>query len=307
MSAITIINTSTTSTRQYTLTPLFNHEYLTINNELYEIQSASPNTGKYASYLLDSRFISNPELYAVTKVDPLFFALHYFDSLSTNNDDGADGKWQTWDQLLKHLPTPILHALNLTLDVTNTSQVGQLGHLLQVSDLFDDEIVCKFSEDKTLSWLSSKYTRCCVALRQRRVEKKQRMEERRVCGEYSAFSSSFVLAGNEEKESKGDGAHRAGDNQVELTLTDEEENTVQISAFQIIADYLPSSWKTKLLTSLNRSIEDIDEKKTTIATSGEKRPWSAWEGAPLTTKVQANKQNSYGILSSKMFFIFVPE
>ena len=133
------------------------------------------------------------------------------------------------------------------------------------------------------------------------------MEERRVGGEYSAFSSSFVLAGNEAKESKGDGAHRAGDNQVELTLTDEEENTVQISAFQIIADYLPSSWKTKLLTSLNRSIEDIDEKKTTIATSGEKRPWSAWEGAPLTTKVQANKQNSYGILSSKMFFIFVPE
>ena len=185
MLAITIINTSTTSTRQHTLTPLFNREYLTINNKLYEIQSASPNTGKYASYLLDSRFISNPELYAVTKVDPLFFALHYFDSLSTNNDDGADGKWQTWDQLLKHLPTPILHALNLTLDVTNTSQVGQLGHLLQVSDLFDDEIVCKFSEDKTLSWLSSKYSRCCVALRQRRVEKKQRMEEKRVCGERS--------------------------------------------------------------------------------------------------------------------------
>lgn len=292
MSAVTIIDTRNGSTAsspsascvpQYNITCISNRDYLIQAGNIYEIQSVSPNGGKYASFMLGSRFVSNPDLHVMTRVDPLYFVLDYLDnaaSANTNTESGGGAKWQPFDQLLKDLPKPVLTALNTNLSITTVKEVGQLAHLMDVSDLFDDDIVCKFNETKALAWLNAKYERSLDALRGRKLEKKRRMEARKSSGEYGAFSSSFVLAGNETKDVKTESTSNTGKEIKEVELTKDEEHALRISALQLISEYIPSSWRTKLAQSLNLSEEDIEKKtRTAAAASGEKRPRLSWEGA----------------------------
>eukprot|EP00956_Cyclotella_meneghiniana_P036585 scaffold127606_cov73-Cyclotella_meneghiniana.AAC.2 len=272
MSAITIID-SPVLTRQYTLTTISNREYLIIDRDIYEIQSTAPNNGKYASYMIGSRFISNPDLFVVSRVDPLFFVLDYLESVSSNNaDDGGGGKWQPFDQLFKDISPHVLTALNMNLSVSTIQEMGQLAHLLDASDVFGDDIVCKFNDDKAMTWLNAKYQRSLLVLRARKLDKKRRLAERKASGEYGAFSSSFVLdEGKKEKTEKN------GNNGVEMSLNEEENRAVQVSALQLLSEYLPTSWRAKLAKSLN--LTEQETKKSTPTTSGEKRPRSKWEGA----------------------------
>jgi hypothetical protein len=289
MSAVAIIDTRDGSTAsspasclpQYSITCISNRDYLIHAGNIYEIQSVSPNGGKYASFMVGSRFVSNPDLHVMTRVDPLYFVLDYLETASTNinTDNGGGAKWQPFDQLLKDLPKPVLTALNTNLSITTVKEVGQLAHLMDVSDLFDDDIVCKFNETKALAWLNAKYERSLVSLRGRKLEKKRRMEERKSSGEYGAFSSSFVLAGTESSKDKTESTSNTGKDAKEVELTKDEEHAVRISALQLISEYIPPSWRTKLAKSLNLSEEDIEKKtKATSAASGEKRPRASWEG-----------------------------
>ena len=270
MSAITIID-SPVLTRQYTLTTISNREYLIIDSNIYEIQSTAPNTGKYASYMIGSRFISNPDLFVVSRVDPLFFVLDYLESVASNNADDGGGKWQPFDQLFKDISSHVLTALNTNLSVSTIQEVGQLAHLLDTSDVFGDDIVCKFNDNKAMTWLNAKYQRSLVVLRARKLNKKRRLAERKASGEYGAFSSSFVLDEGKKEKTEDKLSEEA-----EVTLSDEEERAVQVQALQLLSEYLPTSWRAKLAKSLN--LTEQETKKSTPTTSGEKRPRSKWEG-----------------------------
>jgi hypothetical protein len=279
MSAITIIDTSSTTSaapppRQYTILTLSYRDYLFHNNDIYELQSVSPNGGKYASFMVASRFISNPDMHVATMVDPLFFVMEHF----TNDANGAEsgGKWQPFDQLFKDVPQPVLAALGVTLNISSILELGQLAHLFDISDVFDDDIVCKFNEAKALSWLTKKYERSFEALHKRKLEKKRRLEERKQSGEYGAFNSSFVLGETKQSESATSTKNSCRDNET-ITLTNEEEQAIQMAALQLLSEYLPSVWRTKLAKSLNLSEQDMTQ--TIVSKSGEKRPRSAWEGA----------------------------
>ena len=291
MSAITIIDkhngtdaaTAASSSRQYCLITISNQEYLTLptKNDIYEVQSVSPNNGKYASYMVGSRFISNPDLHVVSRVDPLYFALEHFAKAANDNnaeEDDRGGKWQPWDQLLKGIPKPVLDALNTSLNITTIKEVGQLAHLLEVSDVFDDDIVCKFSEKKALAWLNAKFDRSFEALRKRKLEKKQRLQERKQSGEYGAFSSSFVMADDSVEKKLKDMPDAEG-GEAQITLTKDEDHIVRIASLQVLSEYLSPSWRMKLAESLNLSEEVIEKKTKAPTTSGEKRPRASWEGA----------------------------
>ena len=110
--------------------------------DIFEIQSVRPKAGKYASFFVGSRIISHPELYVTTRVDPLFFALSHFHSLTKKGDAQYD-KWQPWDQALTDLPLPILRALGLdtTLNINGIHEVGQLAHILDISDITDHSML----------------------------------------------------------------------------------------------------------------------------------------------------------------------
>lgn len=267
--------------------------------DIYEVQSVLPHSGKYASFFIGSRVISNPELHITTRVDPLFFALAYFQRAMGKNGEAAGQleKWQPWDQVLGEMPSPILRALNLdpNLNVNGIGGVGQLGHLLDVSDMCgDDLILCKFSEERALKWLVAKFERSVEALRRRLKDTKKKAATRskelsNMQGGSGAFSSSFTVAEEEPEISSGQGEEKNESiGEIDYSLSKDEEKSVRVGALQLICDYIPTQWKNKLCTKVGMDENDWMGKKKTKSsdeeesnTSGEntKRSRSSWEGA----------------------------
>lgn len=259
------------------------------NYDIYEIQSVRPNHGKYASYFVGSRIISNPELYVTTRVDPLFFALSHFYRIVKKGDEQSDklDKWQPWDQALAELPTPILRALGLdpTLNINGIKEVGQLGHLLDVSDMCgDDLLLCKFSEESALKWLVAKFNQALEALRTRQLQRKRRDLERReemsVSG--GAKSSSFNMVTEEDtgkkKEEEGTDLPKE-DNEVIVILSSKEEESLRAGSLQLICDYIPVEWRQKLTKELGMAEADWKGKSKTSSANNEEQPARAsWEG-----------------------------
>ncbi|KAL7547834.1 hypothetical protein ACHAWF_011109 [Thalassiosira exigua] len=257
-------------------------------NDIYEIQMVAPHSGKYASYFVGSRIISNPALHVTTRVDPLFFALAHFQRAMSKGESSQLEKWQPWDQALGDMPAPVLRALDLNPNLTmhGTDGVGQLGHLVEMSDMCgDDLILCKFSEERALEWLVAKYERSVTALRKRLEEKKRRCagQSNESQGESGAFSSSFTLADDESKphdKEKNDSGRGA-----DLAPSKEEERSVKVGALQLICDYIPTEWKRKLSKEVGLTEEDWMGKKKTKSSgkesnaSGVKRSREAWEGS----------------------------
>lgn len=259
------------------------------NWDIYEIQSVRPNCTKYASYFVGSRIISNPELYVTTRVDPLFFALSHFHRIVKKGDDQSDklDKWQPWDQALTDLPSPILRALGLdpALNINGIKEVGQLGHLLDVSDMCgDDLLLCKFSEESTLKWLVAKFNQALEALRTRQLKRKRKDLERRKEMNLSggAQSSSFNMV-TEENDTKNQEEKKEEEIDTVLKLSQKEEESLRAGSLQLICDYIPADWRQKLTTELGMADADWKGKsKTSTANdeghAGEKRSRKSWEG-----------------------------
>mmetsp|Transcript_16614 Transcript_16614/g.34894 ORF Transcript_16614/g.34894 Transcript_16614/m.34894 type:complete len:418 (-) Transcript_16614:165-1418(-) len=302
---------STPSTREYMLVSSRNGQS---GIDIFEIQRVLPHNGKFASHFVGSRVVSNGSLHVASRMDPLFFALAHIDrTMSSKIEAESDGKaesplqkWQPWDQALADLPPVILRALNLDpkLSLKSVNDAGQLAHLLDVSDMCgDDLILCKFSEDRTLKWLVTKYEQAADALRTRILDRKKREVQRRNIatkssdrGGNGAFSSSFNI-GEECQEIIEDEKKEESENNLNqsehLTLANEEEVSVKVGAMQLIGEYLPKSWAEKL--SSNLLIPECDwvgKKKTSTSSlpatedgnhnltqsSGQKRSRSSWEG-----------------------------
>lgn len=285
------------------------------NGDIYEIQSVRPNSGKYSSYFVGSRIISNPELYVTTRVDPLYFALSHFHHIKKKRDDQSD-KWQPWDQALTDLPLPILRALDLdpTLNIRGVKEVGQLRHLLDVSDMCgDDLILVKFSEESTLKWLVAKFNQTLVALRTRQIKGKRRdMEKRKeLIGSGGATSSSFnmvhkdnnVKEQKEKKEEPGE-VSKQEDNELVITLSQKEEDFLRAGSLQLVCDYIPFEFRRKLTSALGMTEMDWMEKSNTSSTnneehiSGEKRPRASWEGQHGQEDADALLQYTMGTIHS---------
>ena len=253
--------------------------------DIYEIQSIRPNSGKYASYFVGSRIVSNPELFVTTRVDPLFFALSHFHRIVKKGDEQSDklDKWQPWDQALTDLPSHILRALGLDpeLNITGLKEVGQLGHLLDLSDMCgDDLLLCKFSQDKTLMWLVAKFNQAVEALRIRKLQRKRRDCERRQDMDISggAKSSSFNMV-TEEDDRKKQEEKKEEDSSSLIELNKAEEESVRAGSLQLICDYIPAEWRQKLTKELGMVETDWKGKsKTQEGSAGEKRPRASWEG-----------------------------
>jgi hypothetical protein len=260
------------------------------NWDIYEIQSVRPNSGKYASYFVGSRIISNPELYVTTRVDPLFFALSHFHRIVKKGDDQSDklDKWQPWDQALTDLPSPILRSLGLDplLNINGIKEVGQLGHLLDVSDMCgDDLLLCKFSEESTLKWLVAKFNQALEALRTRQLKRKRKDLERRKEMSLSggAQSSSFNMV-TEDNDTKKQEEKKEEETDAMVILSQKEEESLRAGSLQLICDYIPADWRQKLTDELGMTEADWKGKSKTSSASdeghaaGEKRSRASWEG-----------------------------
>lgn len=279
--------------------------------DIFEIQSVRPNAGKYASFFVGSRIISNPVLYVNTRVDPLFFALTHFHSLKKKGDAQSD-KWQPWDQALTDLPLPILRALGLdtTLNINGIHEVGQLAHLLDVSDMCgDDLLLCKFSEESTLKWLEAKFQAALKALRMRCMQRKRRDMDKKneLIMSGGAKSSSFNMVNDDtdikKQEEKKEESDEVSKDQYDLviTLSKKEEESLRAGALQLICDYIPDEWRQKLAEKLEMNEADWKGKSSTTKDEhvlGEKRPRASWEGNHGQEDADALLQYTMGTSSS---------
>jgi hypothetical protein len=306
--------------------------------DIHEVQTVLPHSGKYASYFVGSRIISNPLLHISTRVDPLFFALAHFQRIKmSNNNAGAATtteqlltKWQPYDQVLGLLPSTILHALSLdpnNLTIRSIHEMGQLAHILDVSDMCgDDLILCKFSDERTMQWLVAKFQRSVEALRMRFHEKRRRAVEMKhqlsslQGGGSGAYSSSFNIAEEEEKGNgnvSNDTGMKGSEGGGEVindssALTNEEEQSLKVAGLQLICDYIPTEWRRKLCNEVglddmawmgkkkksqhqsSTSTGDIGED----TAAGEKRSRAAWEGILGQDDADALLQYTQGSSSS---------
>jgi hypothetical protein len=311
MSAVTLVDLSSSSStpqskQQYNIIQLpepgsddGTRDYIIVTQQqnqsnswdIFEIQSVRPNAGKYASFFVGSRIISHPELYVTTRVDPLFFALSHFHSLTKKGDAQSD-KWQPWDQALTDLPLPILRALGLdtTLNINGIHEVGQLAFLLDVSDMCgDDLLLCKFSEESTLKWLEAKFQAALKALRMRLMQRKRRDVDKKneLIMSGGAKSSSFNMVNDdtdikkqeEKKEEETDEVSK-DQNDLVITLSKKEEESLRAGALQLICDYIPDEWRQKLTEKLEMNEADWKGKSKTKDEHvlGGKRPRASWEG-----------------------------
>jgi hypothetical protein len=278
--------------------------------DIHEVQTVRPNSGRHASYLVGSRIISDPALHVSTRVDPLFFALAHLHRAGGGGGAAAVGgeeaapppsRWMPWDQALADVPPVVLRALDADRGscVGGVGGAGQLGHLLEVSDMCgDDMILCRFAEDRALRWLVVKFERARGAMRWRLHERRRwavemRRETGGLRGGSGAFSSSFTVAEEEGPGDVAEGGERKGSvNEEEATdfvLSEEDELSINVGALQLICEYIPTAWKSKL--SIKVGLTDAEwmgkkSRKSPASTpdeehnaSGEKRPRSSWEGS----------------------------
>lgn len=236
---------------------------------IHEIQTVLPHSGKFASHFVGSRIISNPLLHVTTRVDPLFFAL------ARLGGAGRPEKWQPIDQTLAHVPSTIMTVLHLptSLASNGVGQIGQLSHLLDVSNMCGgDLILCKFSKERTLKWLVAKFERSVEVLRRRLSDKKRRASKKsygqRTRGESGAFSSSFSLAESEgpnDAESTRSDATKDSNGEkreiISFDLSKEEEQSISVDALQLVCDYLSTEWKENLCKEVGLTHGNLIGKK----------------------------------------------
>ena len=333
-------SSSSSSPRDYILISRSNNNNKTSSTtsllDIHEVQTVLPHSGKYASYFVGSRIISNPLLHISTRVDPLFFALSHFQRIIMSKTNvGATTeqlltKWQPYDQVLGLLPSTILRALSLdpnNLTIRSIHQMGQLAHILDVSDMCgDDLILCKFSDERTMQWLVAKFQRSVEALRMRFQEKRRRAVEMKhqlsslQGGGSGAYSSSFNIAEEEEKGNgnvSNDTGMKGSEGGGEVindssALTNEEEQSLKVAGLQLICDYIPTEWRRKLCNEVglddmawmgkkkksqhqsSTSTGDIGED----TAAGEKRSRAAWEGILGQDDADALLQYTQGSSSS---------
>ena len=270
--------------------------------DIHEIQTVRPNDSKYASFLVGSRVISDPSLHVSTRVDPLFFVLSHFHRL----DGETSSRWMPWDQALEDVHPIILRALDVDAG-GKPDGGGQLRHLLEVSDMCgDDMLLCRFVEARALRWLVSKFDRAAGAMRNRVRERRRAEEEMsmsRKGGGHGAFSSSFTIEEEEENTRDvvvgcggGEGGVESidgGDVADDPILGEEDELLVKVGALQLVCEYIPTEWRSRLSREVGMADADWMGKKGTITkpssasagddderdTADKKRPRSTWEGS----------------------------
>lgn len=198
---------------------------------IYEIQTLPHSTSEdYSSFFVGSRVISNPSLHLISRVDPLYLLLSYFESevqeehLESGKKERKNVKaktftWQPWNQICqsKNIHPSIQQVLK--------ENKSQLKHFFQVNDSFgsndngdqsndgeniDDLILFKFSSDKVLKWLKRKIKSVESILekqsksRRSYEQKIKKDDERNRKRNGGAFSSSFILPSTSSSSSSND-------------------------------------------------------------------------------------------------------
>jgi hypothetical protein len=202
---------------------------------IYEVQSLET---KYGSYFVGSQVFNNGALHLATRIDPLFFVLA---SIPVTNT-----QWQPLDQQLSLVPEAVQSSI---------VDCKQYHHLFKVNtQLGDDMILYKMSEEKVLQWLTLKQQRAFNIMKMELIEEKRKQATRTI----SSKSDSFNLVDEDETCTEAFVPS--------LSLTNHEEDCVKQHSIQVVCEYLSTEWRNKFLTKMGTdesclAVEEAASKK----------------------------------------------
>lgn len=205
-----------------------NRHYLIQNSPLmiYELQANDGN--KYSSFFVDSNIISNGTFHIATPIDPIFIVLPILCEVAV--------KWSPVDQLCMELPFQF------------EDGISQLEHLCETSDMLgDDTVLHKFSEERAISWLTEKHRLAFDVVQKMMVKQKQAY-----AGSTSSLNQPLILDAGDDYNNAGVDCHISI-----MTLNKAEEKKANEAAFQIVGEYLNSTWRKKLSTALDISTDTL--------------------------------------------------
>jgi len=178
-------------------------------------------------------------MYLASKVDPLFFLL--------NVCKDAAARWAPLDQICSSFPFRIGNASR------------QLMHLCDVNDeLGDDLVLYKFSEERALMWLKKKFDAVYNVMKEVAIDEKRQGDINR---RESSRKTLILEADDQYKNydlSMKDELECVDSNVIELTK--QEDETVMMTSYDVVCEYLNHRWSEKLTKSLDLpNKEDLEE------------------------------------------------
>ena len=236
---------------------------------IHEIQSTNEES-EYSSFFVDSNVVSNGNMYLASKVDPLFFLL--------NICKDAAARWAPLDQICSSFPFKIGNASR------------QLMHLCEVNDeLGDDLVLYKFSEERALMWLSKKFDAVYNVMKEVAIDEKRQGDINR---RESSRKALILEADDQYKNydlSMKDELECVDSSVIELTK--QEDETVKITAYDVVCEYLNNRWREKLSKSLDLpNKEDLDED---VADGVQSKGGTGWECDKNIRENAIDKINQY--------------
>jgi hypothetical protein len=173
---------------------------------LFELQSCHLNP--YVTWFINERVSNNQKCLFVNEIDPRFFFLAY---LLKNGQ-----RFSPLDQIVTSNDESNLLPLRQSL------KKWKLSVMCDVNDKLEDMVLCRYNEEKTLSWLEGKVRRTAASLRKWYQSRSSFSSSSKT----SLFASTFIINQN--------------------TPTDVPLTDYTTEAVQIVCDYLDEDTARKL-------------------------------------------------------------
>jgi len=204
--------------------------------QIYEIQKCQHS--KYMSWFINQRVNDSSAYHIVNQIDMRFLCLPYLVK------NGA--RYSPLDQIIRHDEIDV-NFDRISIEHANT---WQLSEMCDVNDKFDDLILYRYNESKTLEWLQAKVKKISICLMEHKVNRP------------STFSSDFNSSAQRTSSST----------QVNPAAT-QPSSADNIAAAQIVCDYLSDEMSSKLLAHLGLADAEVLHQKLGSQSNKRKADW----------------------------------
>lgn len=126
---------------------------LMIDDEIYEVQNCQPR--RHGSWFINQRVISSSNFYLASKIDMRFYLLPHLQKAT---------KFSPLDQIVVNHPG----CFNIPVVKAND---WNMSEFCDINDKFDDMLLYRYNELKTMNWLAAKVNRCSIVLLNKRKKR----------------------------------------------------------------------------------------------------------------------------------------
>lgn len=215
--------------------------YLSLADAIYELQMVQPK-GRYASWFVDNRVSSDENFYIASKIDPKLLLLPYLEKNAK--------KFSLIDQIVTF--DKDCHRLPVRNDKIKE---WKLDLICDINDSWgDDELLCKYNEEKVMHWLTNKVQRAAEGLALQNKRKNEK-DNKSFASHFNSSAQSTKTADSATSSSSALNRDitegEAAEAQLTADIVDTED---RVMALQVVCDYLSEEMAARLAAHLGFSL-----------------------------------------------------